>query len=317
VTQAVVLGRVGVDLTPDPPRTSLADATGFVRAIGGYGGNVSVGLARLGVGTALVSATGDDAHGELVRAELASEGIDVGGLMRRPGSQTQVAFFEAWPPETFPVTFHRDRPAPETFLSPAEVDSDLLASVPLVLVSGALLAEEPAQDVVLAALSGRRRRAGPAAITILDLDWRPTLWPDPASAPAVIAAALRLADIAIGSDDEFAAHRLDPAEARRLGPRIVALKHGSGGSTVMTDDGAETVEAIRVEVVCGLGAGDAFAAAFAAGILGGLDPATSLARGNAAGAIVASRLMCSSAMPTAAEIDALLVARGSAAEARA
>jgi len=317
VIDAVVLGRVGVDLTPHAPRTALADATGFVRAIGGYGGNVSVGLARLGVATALVSAIGEDADGESARAALVDEGVDVRGLVRRPGSQTQVAFFEAWPPETFPVTFHRDRPAPETLLTPVEIDRELLIAAPLVLVSGALLAEEPARATVLAALVDRRAAAGPAGTTILDLDWRPTLWPEPGVAPGVIAAAMRLADIAIGSDDEFAAHRLDPAEARRLGPRIVALKHGSGGSTVMTDDGARTVEAIRVEVVCGLGAGDAFAAAFAAGILGGVDPVTSLARGNAAGAIVASRLMCSSGMPSAAEIDALLDARSPAARAPA
>ena len=69
------------------------------------------------------------------------------------------------------------------------------------------------------------------------------------------------------------------------------------------------MEAIRVEVVCGLGAGDAFAAAFAAGLLSGLDAATSLTRANAAGAIVASRLLCSAAMPTGEEISALLEIR--------
>jgi 5-dehydro-2-deoxygluconokinase len=313
VTEAVVLGRVGVDLTPPAPRTSLASAASYVRAVGGYAGNVSVGLARLGVSTAIVSAVGDDGHGDHVETALAAEGIDVRGLVRRPHAKTQVAFFEAWPPETFPVTFHRDRPAPETRFVSTELDEELLISAPLVLVSGALLAEEPSRTTVLDALAARRRRAGPAATTILDLDWRPTLWPDASAAPGVIAAAIRLADIALGSDDEFAAHRLDPAATRRLGPRIVALKHGAGGSTVMTDDGTWTVEAIRVEVVCGLGAGDAFAAAFAAGLLSGLDAATSLTRANAAGAIVASRLLCSVAMPTGEEISALLETRSPAA----
>ncbi len=309
---AVVLGRVGVDLTPPVPRTALADATSFVRAVGGYGGNVSTGLARLDVATALVSAVGGDGHGAHVRGALAGEGVDVRGLVRRPGAATQVAFFEAWPPETFPVTFHRDRPAPETGLVPAELDRDVLVGAPLVLVSGALLAEDPSRTTILAVLAERRAVAGPAATTILDLDWRPTLWPDPTEAPAVIGDAIRLADVAIGSDDEFAAHRLDPAAVLGLGPRLVALKHGSGGSSVMTDDSEATVDAIRVEVVCGLGAGDAFAAAFAAGILAGLDPVTSLGRANAAGAIVASRLMCSAAMPTAAEIDAILATSPSA-----
>jgi 5-dehydro-2-deoxygluconokinase len=66
------------------------------------------------------------------------------------------------------------------------------------------------------------------------------------------------------------------------------------------------VPGIPVEVVCGIGAGDSLTAAFAAGLLRGVDPAVAVERGNAAGAIVATRLMCSTAMPTAAEIDELL-----------
>ena len=304
--EAVVLGRVGVDLTPPEPRTPLASATSFVRAVGGFGGNVSVGLARLGVSTATVAAVGDEGHGDHVRQALTAEGIDVRGLVTRPDLRTQVAFFEAWPPETFPVTFLRDRPAPETLLVRAEVDGGLLVEAPLVLVSGALLAEDPVRTTVLAILDARRAAKRPDALTIVDLDWRPTLWPDPGAAPAVLRDAVRLADIVIGSDDEFAAHGLDPATALGQGPHIVALKHGSSGSTLMTDDGTRSIEGFSIDVVCGLGAGDAFAAAFARGALRGLEPAESLARANAAGAIVASRLMCSTAMPTTAEIDALL-----------
>ena len=59
-------------------------------------------------------------------------------------------------------------------------------------------------------------------------------------------------------------------------------------------------------VVNGLGAGDAFAAAFGAGLLAGLPPLEAVQRGNAAGAIVATRLSCSAAMPRVAEVDALL-----------
>ena len=61
-----------------------------------------------------------------------------------------------------------------------------------------------------------------------------------------------------------------------------------------------------VDVLCGIGAGDALTAAFAAGLLRGIDPTVAVERGNAAGAIVATRLMCSTAMPTPAEIDELL-----------
>ena len=62
-----------------------------------------------------------------------------------------------------------------------------------------------------------------------------------------------------------------------------------------------------VDVVNGLGAGDAFGGALCHGLLAGWDLERIVRFANAAGAIVASRLACSDAMPTAAEVEALLV----------
>ena len=311
--EAVVVGRVGVDFTPATPRTSLAAADGFVRAVGGFAGNIGTGLARLGIRTAVVSAVGDDGHGEHVRAFLAGEGIDVGSLVTRPSSRTQVAFFEVWPPEHFPTTFYRLAPAPETQLTVADLPAELLADAPLIIVSGTLLATEPARSTTLRLLEQRlatRGRRAPST-TILDLDWRPTLWDDPAEAPALVARAAGLSDVLIGSDGEFSATGLRPEIAVDTHPSLIVLKHGPGGVSLVTPDGRRSVPGIDIDVLCGIGAGDALCASFAAGLLRGLDPATAVERGNAAGAIVASRLMCSTAMPTPAEIDELLARRTS------
>jgi len=62
---------------------------------------------------------------------------------------------------------------------------------------------------------------------------------------------------------------------------------------------------VPVPVVNGLGAGDAFAAAIAAGLLLGLPPGRLLQVGNAAGAVVATRLSCSSAMPDWSEVESM------------
>jgi 5-dehydro-2-deoxygluconokinase len=308
VTDAFVIGRIGVDLTPEAPRTSLADATRFVRAIGGFAGNIGIGLARLGISTAVISSIGDDGHGDHVRQELATEGIDVGSLLTRPGSRTQVAFFEAWPPEHFPVTFYRPDPPPDTQLAMADVPLAALEVAPIAIFSGTLLAAEPARSTTLEMLNARsaaRPRRG-TSWTILDLDWRPTLWADPGAYPALIDAAAQLSDVLIGSDSEFAAAGLRPGEAITAGRALTVLKHGPGGVTLLADGSRRSLPGIAVEVVCGLGAGDALTAAFAAGLLAGLDPIRALERGNAAGAIVASRLMCSAAMPIPDEIDKLL-----------
>lgn len=313
--EALVLGRAGVDLTPSEPGTSLAGASTFVRTVGGFAGNIATGLARLGIETAVVSAVGDDGHGEHVRTALDAERIDVSGISTRTGTRTQVAFFEAWPPSDFPVTFYRSNPAPETLLGPADLPARLVDEAPVVIVSGALLAEEPSRSSVLEALDRRaaardRRRA---SWTILDLDWRPALWPDPAECPALMARVAQISEVVVGSDAEFAAADLRPEDVLRMGDaaadpfgHLVVLKHGPAGVSLLNDQGRRTVPGIAVEVVCGLGSGDALTAAFGAGILRGLAPLAALERGNAAGAIVATRLMCSAAMPDAREIDALL-----------
>ena len=306
--EAIVIGRVGVDFTPATPRTPLADAETFIRAVGGFAGNIGTGLARLGVRTAVISGIGDDGHGDHVRSFLAAEGIDVESLVTRQGSRTQVAFFEVWPPEHFPVTFYRPRPAPETRLTVGDLPTERLVQAPLVIVSGALLADEPARSTVFRILDDRlassHRR--PASWTIVDLDWRPTLWDDPADAPALIARAARLSDVLIGSDAEFEAAYQRPDIVPGPGPDLIVLKHGGDGVSLISRDGRHTAPGIAVDVVCGIGAGDALTAAFAAGLLRGGDPTAAVERGNAAGAIVASRLMCSTAMPTSGEIDQML-----------
>ena len=102
----------------------------------------------------------------------------------------------------------------------------------------------------------------------------------------------------------------DPDEAaRRLldrGVSLALIKKGGDGVLVATPEGSWTVPPQRVEVVCGLGAGDGFGGALIHGLLSNWDPIRIAAYANAAGAIVASRLACADAMPTAEEIEGTL-----------
>jgi 5-dehydro-2-deoxygluconokinase len=293
VIEAAVLGRVGIDLYPEQLAAPLADVQTFQRFVGGFAGNVATGLARLGVSTAIVSRVGAEGHGDHVRSWLADEGIDVRFLATDPYWQTPPTFCEVWPPDHFPITFYRKPTAPDWQLAPEDFDAEEVAAAPLLYATGTGLAQSPSRETTLAALRAHRGK------TIFDLDWRPTLWDEPGAYPALAAEAVAAADIVIGNEEEVAASRV-------TGVPVLVLKRGERGATVF-ERGEETdVPGFEVEVVNGLGAGDAFAAALGHALLRELPLAEAVRRGTVAGALVASQLACSEAMPTIDELEAVL-----------
>jgi 5-dehydro-2-deoxygluconokinase len=294
VIEAAVLGRVGVDLYPNELSTPLSRVRTFTRYVGGFAGNVATGLARLGVRTAIASRVGDDGHGEFVREWLAGQGVDVRFLRTDPYWLTPPTFCEVWPPDYFPLTFYRRPTAPDWQLSPADFDGEEVADARLLFATGTGLAQSPSRETTLAALKAHR------GITIFDLDWRPTLWDRPEEYPGLAAEAAAAGDIVIGNEDEVAAARLD-------GVPVLVLKRGERGATVF-DRGEETeVPGFAVEVVNGLGAGDAFAAALGHGLVNGISLVEAVGRGTVAGALVAAQLACSEAMPYLADLEAAFV----------
>ena len=300
---AYVIGRLSADLYPLQINTPLDQVQTFERFVGGFAGNVSTGLARLGVRVAIISAVGDDGHGTFVRRFLSDEGVDVAHIGTHPTLKTALAFCEAWPPDHFPITFYREPTCPDWEVRIADVPLEDIAHAPLVYVTGTGLVRDPSRSMVLGVLE---RRVGKSH-TVFDLDWRANLWGDRQSEYQALAhLGARLADVVIGGDSEFGAAGLSPADALRLGTRIAVVKHGPDGVSVHTADGEQRVPGLPVPVVNGLGAGDAFAAAFGAGLLAGVPLVQAVRRGNAAGAIVATRLSCSTAMPRPDEVDALL-----------
>jgi 5-dehydro-2-deoxygluconokinase len=296
---AYVLGRVGADLYPQQINTPLEEVRTFERFVGGFAGNVATGLARLGVRVGIISAVGDDGHGRFIRRFLEAEGVDCSALHVHPTLRTALAFCEAWPPNDFPITFYRTPTCPDWELQLGQLPEGL-SETRLLYASGTGLAREPSRSTTLAALQRCRGRA------LFDLDWREVLWEDVRAYPELVWEASASALAVVGGASEFAAAALDPREVLKRGPRFVVVKRGAEGATLVDERGSRDVAGVAVPVVNGLGAGDAFAAALGAALLAGAEADEAVRRANAAGAIVASRLSCSTAMPRAAEIDALL-----------
>jgi 5-dehydro-2-deoxygluconokinase len=294
VIQAAVMGRVGIDLYPNEISTPLSEVRTYTRFVGGFAGNVVTGLARLGVRTAILSRVGAEGHGEFVRDWLAGEGVDVRFLRTDPYWPTPPTFCEVWPPDSFPITFYRKPTCPDWQLSLEDFDLEEVAAAPLLYATGTGLAQSPSRETTLATLRAHR------GTTIFDLDWRPTLWDDPDEYPPLAAEAVAAADIVIGNEAEVAAARVTDV------PTLV-LKRGERGATVFEDGDETDVPGFPVDVVNGLGAGDSFAAAVGHALLQGLPLVEAVRRGTVAGALVASRMACSEAMPRLEELEAALV----------
>lgn len=296
--EVAVVGRLGCDLPPDGVAVPLSAVRSFVRHPGGFGGNVATALARLGVRASLVAAVGDDGHGAFLLARLEAEGVDTSAVRVVPGVRTPLAFYEAFPPDHFPVTFY---PSPAYWALEPQQLAGAVADAPIWLISATCFGHEPARSVLRDAVDARRSGHSDDVI-ILDLDWRPMLWEREADAAAVTAGLVALADTVIGSDEEFARIGLDPGAVAASGRADVYLKRGPRGAAYLVRGTELEVAPIRVETVCGIGSGDAFAAAVVEGVVARREPRETLIRANAAGALLASRLECSAAMPTQHEL---------------
>jgi 5-dehydro-2-deoxygluconokinase len=292
-----VLGRVGIDLYPNQLRTPLREVRTYTRYVGGFAGNVATGLARLGIKAAIVSRVGPDPHGEFVRDFLSREGVDVRFLAVDEHLMTPPTFCEVWPPDRFPITFYRYPTAPDWQLAPEDFDADEIGAAPFLLATGTGLAQSPSRETTLAALSAH------AGTTIFDLDWRPTLWERSGEYGELARAAAGVSDIVIGNEEEVEAAAGDARTLLELGVRTLVLKRGKRGVLLFTEGREVDVPGHPVEVVNGLGAGDAFVAAFVQSLQSGLPIDEAARRGSVAGAMVAAQLACSEAMPTLEELE--------------
>ena len=304
----LTIGRVSVDLYPADSGVPLAEVRMFHRFLGGGPTNVAVAAARYGRRAAVVTKVGDEGFGPYVRAALRSFGVDDRYVSTHPTLLTPIVFCELYPPDRFPLIFYRQPKAPDLDIVPGDVDLDAVRDAGVFWTTGTGLCEEPSRSTTLAALDARRRRPH----TVHDLDWRPMFWNSEAEARRWQLEALGRATVAVGNRDEVAlvVGEGDPeAQADRLlalGLDTAFLKLGPDGTLVARGDQIVRVEPVRVEVVNGLGAGDAFGGAVCHGLLADWDLARIARFANAAGAIVASRLACADAMPTEAEVLELL-----------
>jgi 5-dehydro-2-deoxygluconokinase len=304
----LTMGRIGVDIYPLQVGVSLRAVETFGKYLGGSATNVAVAAARYGRRSAVITRTGQDPFGEYLHDALRKFGVDDRYVTAVPGLPTPVTFCEIFPPDHFPLYFYRYPKAPDLEIAATELDLDAIRAARVFWVTVTGLSQEPSRGATLQALEARAR----SGITVLDLDYRPMFWSSRQEARTWVQRALKHVTVAVGNLDECdtAVGEREPKAAaqalRDRGVEVVVVKQGPKGVLARDDHGEVEVPPVPVEVVNGLGAGDAFGGALCHGLLAGWDLERVMRFCNAAGAIVASRLACADAMPDAAEVEALL-----------
>lgn len=305
---AIILGRIGYDLCAEQHNVPLSRVRTFSRYLGGSSGNMAVGLARLGVSAGIISCLGQDSLSEFLIDFLKTEQVDTSHVHTVPGYLPSLCLTEVTPPDHFPQVFYR-HDAVDTKLQVDDADMRYVASGRMFITNGTSLCASPSRESTYRALEAAHR-AG--CRVVLDVDFRSMSWSGPEAAGGAIRLALPFVDILIGNQPELklvaGVDSLDDATEwlRKSGVRTLVSKLGEQGTRVWTGDGSVFLPPYKVDVMTTIGAGDGFASGFLYASLQGFPIEECLHYGNAAAAIVVSRLSCSEAMPTLAEVQNMM-----------
>lgn len=307
--EILTLGRCSVDLYPAQYGLRLEDVETFTKSLGGSAANVAVASARLGRTATTLTGVGNDPFGRFVKKELWRLGVDPSRVVTNEHYNTPITFCEILPPDDFPLYFYRAPTTPDFEIQPDDLPPDI-ARYDILWLTTSGLSREPSLSAHRSAVAARTR-----PWTILDLDYRSRFWDTPAQATERMQEFLGVSDVAIGNLEEcqVATGETEPeAMAYALldaGVDLAIVKQGMDGTLAATREELAYVAATPVEVVNGLGAGDAFGGAVCHGLLSGWDLLDVITYASAAGAIVASRPMCAPDMPTGPEVEALIRAQ--------
>lgn len=304
----ITIGRIGVDIYPLQDGVGLEDVQTFGKYLGGSATNVAVAAARHGLRTAVITATGDDPFGRYLHRELRRLGVDDRFVGTVSDLKTPVTFCEIFPPDDFPLYFYREPIAPDLAITAKDIDLAAVTQARIYWSTVTGLSRDPSRTAHHVAWKERGR----APLTVLDLDYRPMFWSSPDAARAEVGRALEHVTVAVGNREEceIAVGETDPQRAADAlldrGIELAIVKQGPRGVLAKTREETVEVAPYPVDVVNGLGAGDGFGGALCYGLLQEWPLERVIRFANIAGAIVATRRECSTAMPTTDEVESAM-----------
>ncbi|BCG91675.1 bifunctional 5-dehydro-2-deoxygluconokinase/5-dehydro-2-deoxyphosphogluconate aldolase [Mesorhizobium sp. 131-2-1] len=322
----ITIGRASVDLYGQQIGSRLEDITSFAKSVGGCPANISVGTARLGLRSALLTRVGDEQMGRFIREQLKREGVSVDGLKTDKERLTALVLLSVEDEGVSPMIFYRSDCA-DMALAPEDIDEAFIASARSVVVTGTHFSRPNTDAAQRKAIRVMKARGGKV---VFDIDYRPNLWGLAGHAEgferyvksdrvsAQMKTVLPDCDLIVGTEEEImiASGADDCLSAlktiRALSSATIVLKRGAKGCIVYAGPISDDLEdgivgmGFPIEIYNVLGAGDAFMSGFLRGWLGGEDHATAATWANACGAFAVSRLLCAPEYPTFEELQYFL-----------
>lgn len=308
----IAIGRACIDLNAVEYNRPMEETMTFKKYVGGSPANIAIGAAKLGLKVGFIGKLADDQHGNFIRQYMKEAGVDTSNMMTDHGEhKTGLAFTEIKSPQESSILMYRDEVA-DLYLAPEEISEAYIKKAKLLLISGTALAQSPSREAVLKAIELAKRNH---VKVVFELDYRPYSWKSEEETAVYLTLAAQKADIVIGTRDEFNSLENsfvgdNAATVQALfqhSPELIIIKHGVDGSYAYTKAGElYRGYAYKAKVLKTFGAGDSYAAALLYALIKEKPIEMALKFGSASSAIVVSKHSSSEAMPTVAEIEALI-----------
>ncbi len=321
----VCMGEILIDFVATEANKGLAEVSAFTSAPGGAPANVAVAIQRLGLSVGFVGKVGADPLGEKLRRTLDDTGVDTTYLFVDPDARTTIVFVAVRDDGRKDMCFFRN-PGADMRLLPAEITPALFEGVRCFHYGSITLIDEPGASAQRKALEMARARD---ILISYDPNYRPTLWPDEATARRVIQEAFQYAHLAKIAEEEWevaTGHAgLDAGIQAVLarGVELLIISRGANGALATNGDFRIEIPALTdIHVVETTGAGDGFMGAMITrllpeferhGSLRAVDEATvraALHYANHVGALTCTRPGAIPALPYADEVAAFIASRG-------
>ena len=305
----LVIGRVGMDMCPEPAGVAIEDATTMMVAMGGSSANIAAGLVKFGMKATLLTRVSDDAVGHYCVNQLGHYGVDAAHVKPVAGEfRNSLALYETRVEDHNSVIYRNS--AADFQMSVEDVEAVDYSQYGALITAGTVFAAEPSRTAAFRAFKLAKAAGIPV---IFDVDYRPYSWPSPQVAEEVLSKAGYMSDIIVANDKEFGfmAGGIEKglAKAESLAKStasIVVYKMGHLGAITFAN-GTQTQSGIfKVEALKPTGAGDSFMAGFIASLADGRDMDEAVLRGSACAAIVVAKPGCAPAMPDNAALEAFL-----------